>query len=256
MRMLEYTRKLENSNRELEEFAYVASHDLQEPLRKIEAFGDRLASRYGGTLNEEGRLFLDRMQNAAHRMRRLINDLLAYSRVTTKETKAKPVDLDEVLSGVLADLQVRIDEVTAQITADPLPVVVADHTHMRQLMQNIIGNALKFRHKDRTPVLTIKASIEPALDERNQTADRLTLTIADNGIGFDNRYKEQIFKIFQRLHGKLEFEGTGVGLATCRKIAERNGGSIDADGRPGEGATFTIVMLLPSLASVTTRAVA
>lgn len=245
LQMLEYTKKLEASNRELEEFAYVASHDLQEPLRKIEAFGDRLTSRYGANLPEEGRMFLDRMQHAAHRMRKLINDLLAYSRVTTKETKPARIDLNEVLSGVLADLQVRIDEVKAEIRADGLPSVNADQTHMRQLLQNIIGNALKFRKPDRNPVITVRCTVEPALDERALPVDKLTLVIQDNGIGFDNRYKDQIFKIFQRLHGKLEFEGTGVGLATCRKIAERNRGTIDADGRPDEGATFTVVMLLP-----------
>lgn len=249
LKMLEYTKRLESSNRELEEFAYVASHDLQEPLRKIEAFGDRLASRYGASLSEEGRMFLDRMQNAAHRMRRLINDLLSYSRVTTKEGRQVRIDLEEVLSGVLADLQVRIDEAKAEVRAGKLPAVVADQTHMRQLLQNIIGNALKFRVKDRAPVIDVTAEVEAAQDDRGVPVERLTLRITDNGIGFDNRYKEQIFKIFQRLHGKLEYEGTGVGLATCRKIAERNRGSIDADGRPGEGATFTIVMLLPAMAT-------
>jgi signal transduction histidine kinase len=250
LQMLEYTKKLEASNRELEEFAYVASHDLQEPLRKIEAFGDRLASRYGENLPEEGRMFLDRMQHAAHRMRKLINDLLAYSRVTTKETRASRIDLNEVLAGVLADLQVRIDEVQAEIHGSGLPSVNADQTHMRQLMQNIIGNALKFRKAGRTPVITVNCHVDPGIDERGMPYEKLTLVIQDNGIGFDNRYKEQIFKIFQRLHGKLEYEGTGVGLATCRKIAERNRGSIDADGRPDEGATFTVVMLLPASAPV------
>jgi signal transduction histidine kinase len=249
LRMVDYTKKLENSNRELQEFAYVASHDLQEPLRKIEAFGDRLVSRYSAQLPEEGRMFLDRMQNAANRMRRLINDLLAYSRVTTKETKALPVDLGEVLAGVLADLQVRIDESGATVRAAALPKVRADQTHMRQLLQNLIGNALKFRHKGRSPVIDVGAEVKSELDNREQPVDRLTVVIKDNGIGFDNRYKEQIFKIFQRLHGKLEYEGTGVGLATCRKIAERNHGSIDADGVPGEGATFTVTLVLPSMSA-------
>ena len=252
LRMREYTKKLENSNRELEEFAYVASHDLQEPLRKIEAFGDRLATRYGGSIPEEGRMFLDRMQNAAHRMRRLINDLLAYSRVTTKEARLTRIDLNEVLTGVLADLQVRIDEAKAEVRPGKLPCVIADTTHMRQLLQNIIGNALKFRMKDRAPVIRVDGEVEHTTDERGAPVEKLTVRIADNGIGFDNRYKEQIFKIFQRLHGKLEYEGTGVGLATCRKIAERNRGYIDADGRPGEGATFTLVMLMP--AAETTQA--
>jgi signal transduction histidine kinase len=238
--MRDHTLKLERSNRELQDFAYVASHDLQEPLRKIEAFGDRLFTRYGKDLPDDGRMFLDRMQNAAGRMRRLINDLLDYSRVTTKAKPFVRVALDDVLAGVLSDLQIRIEESGAQITADPLPSIDADATQMRQLIQNVLANALKFRKPDVAPHIAIKCIVGGNDEFYGMHGPRVRIEIADNGIGFDNRYKDQIFTIFQRLHGRLEYEGTGVGLATVRKIVERHQGTIDADGRPGEGATFVI----------------
>lgn len=237
--MREHTRKLERSNRELQDFAYVASHDLQEPLRKIEAFGDRLVTRYGKDLPDDGRMFLDRMQNAAGRMRRLINDLLDYSRVTTKAKPFTRVELGEVLTGVLSDLQIRIEESGAVIKSEPLPVIDADATQMRQLIQNVLANALKFRKPDVRPEISITCSTDDAARLGGRAA-HVRIEIRDNGIGFDNKYKEQIFTIFQRLHGRLEYEGTGVGLATVRKIVERHGGSIDADGQPGIGATFII----------------
>lgn len=236
--MREHTLKLERSNRELQDFAYVASHDLQEPLRKIEAFGDRLVTRYGKDLPDDGRMFLDRMQNAAGRMRRLINDLLDYSRVTTKAKPFTRVELGEVLTGVLSDLQIRIEESGATIRSEPLPVIDADATQMRQLLQNVLANALKFRKPDVKPEISITCSADGA--QAGHRPPHARIEIRDNGIGFDNKYKEQIFTIFQRLHGRLEYEGTGVGLATVRKIVERHGGSIDADGRPGLGATFII----------------
>ena len=232
-----HMKQLERSNRELQDFAYVASHDLQEPLRKIEAFGDRLNSKYSSTLPDDGKMFIDRMQNAAFRMRRLINDLLSYSRVTTKAKPFEPVDLTEVVDGVMSDLQVRIEETDADITIGRLPTIEADPTQLRQLFQNIISNALKFMREDIKPVIKVNATLIE--DQGPEVAtNRFRFTIEDNGIGFDNQYKDQIFTIFQRLHGRLEYEGTGVGLATCRKIVERHGGMIDADGRPGEGSTF------------------
>jgi light-regulated signal transduction histidine kinase (bacteriophytochrome) len=173
-------------------------------------------------------------------MRRLINDLLDYSRVTTKGKPFVRVPLDDVLTGVLSDLQIRIEESGAQITADPLPSIDADATQMRQLLQNILANALKFRKADVAPQIAIKCTVGGNDEFYGLGGPRVRIEIVDNGIGFDNRYKEQIFTIFQRLHGRLEYEGTGVGLATVRKIVERHHGTIDADGRPGEGATFII----------------
>lgn len=234
-----YLKKLEQSNRELQEFAYVASHDLQEPLRKIEAFGDRLSTRYGETLPDDGKMFIDRMQNAASRMRLLINDLLAYSRVATKVNPSKMVDLNQVLDGVLSDLQIRIDELNAEVTSTDLPSIEADSTQLRMLLQNLISNALKFQKPDTKPIVRIECQvIEPDIGEND--GEMVRLKVIDNGIGFDNAYKETMFKIFQRLHGRLEYEGTGVGLATVRKIVERHGGKLDADGRLNEGATFII----------------
>ncbi|MGI9478989.1 MAG: PAS-domain containing protein [Hyphomicrobiaceae bacterium] len=234
-----YLKKLEQSNRELQEFAYVASHDLQEPLRKIEAFGDRLSTRYAETLPDDGKMFIDRMQNAASRMRLLINDLLAYSRVATKVDPPKMIDLNHLLDGVLSDLQIRIDELDAEVISAQLPSIEADATQIRMLLQNLISNALKFQKPDTKPIVRIEAElIEPNLGEADR--EMVRLKVIDNGIGFDNAYKETMFKIFQRLHGRLEYEGTGVGLATVRKIVERHGGKLDADGRLDEGATFII----------------
>lgn len=240
-KMLEYTRKLERSNRELVDFAYVASHDLQEPLRKIEAFGDRLVKKYASLLPEEGRMFVDRMQSAASRMRQLINDLLSYSRVTTAAAPFARIALNDVLSGVLSDLQIRIEETRATVEVGDLPTIEADAMQMRQLFQNLIGNALKFRRKDVDPVVRITAELNDGAG-LPQPAPAVTIRIADNGIGFDPQFKEQIFVIFQRLHSRTEYEGTGIGLATCRKIVERHMGLIDAMGVPGEGSTFVLTL--------------
>jgi signal transduction histidine kinase len=240
-RTQEYTLKLERSNRELVDFAYVASHDLQEPLRKIEAFGDRLIRKYASVLPEDGQMFIDRMQSASSRMRQLINDLLSYSRVTTQAAPMTKVNLRDVLDGVLSDLQIRLEETHARIEVGAFPPIEADAMQMRQLLQNLIGNALKFRRKDVDPVIAVAGRVEEN-HSLNHEGPAVVLTIADNGIGFDNQYKEQIFTIFQRLHSRNEYEGTGIGLATCRKIVERHGGHIDADGKPGEGATFSVTL--------------
>lgn len=239
LELQKYTKKLEASNRELQDFAYVASHDLQEPLRKIETFGERLVTKYSDDMPEGAQKFIDRMDNAIGRMRQLINDLLAYSRVTTKAKPFVDLNLHEVVDGVLSDLQIRIEETSAQIDCEKLPSIMADSLQMRQLFQNVIANALKFQPNDVTPHVRITHQVFEG-NFMDGTPDRCEFRISDNGIGFDNKYKEQIFTIFQRLHGRNEFEGTGIGLATCRKIVERHNGTIDADGVPGEGATFII----------------
>ena len=241
--MVEYTKKLERSNRELVDFAYVASHDLQEPLRKIEAFGDRLVKKYISVLPEEGQMFVGRMQSAANRMRQLINDLLSYSRVTTAAAPMQTVALNDVLSGVLSDLQIRIEETGATIEVGELPKIEADPMQMRQLFQNLIGNAIKFRKKDVDPVVRITAEFITTQDLA-VPGRAVTIKVADNGIGFEQQFKDQIFVIFQRLHSRNEYEGTGIGLATCRKIVERHQGLIDAIGIQGEGSTFLITLPL------------
>jgi len=228
-----YAAKLEISNRELQDFAYVASHDLQEPLRKIQAFGDRLNSKYGDVLTDKGRDYLARMQNAAARMQTLIEDLLSFSRVTTKAQPYAPVNLKEIATAVVSDLEVRIEESGATVEMDNLPTLDADALQMRQLFQNLISNALKFRKKDVPPVVKLEAVGQGKMYE---------IKIIDNGIGFEEKYSDRIFTIFQRLHGRSAYEGTGIGLAVCRKIVERHGGTITAQSTPGEGATFIFTL--------------
>ncbi len=239
--MLQYTQKLEHSNRELADFAYVASHDLQEPLRKIEAFGERLVNKYGSTLPDDGKMFVDRMQNAAGRMRILINDLLSYSRVTTGAKEYQKVSLNKIFYEVLSDLQIRIDETKATINCDELPTIECEPMQMRQLLQNLLGNALKFRKADVLPILTVTSEIVPA-DEATGIGAHAKLIFADNGIGFDNEFKDKIFTIFQRLHSRNEYEGTGIGLATVRKIVERHGGTINAEGQLNVGSKFHVTL--------------
>lgn len=228
--------ELRRSNAELEQFAYVASHDLQEPLRKIQAFGDLLHSKHAAALPEEAKGYVRKMQTSAGRMSRLIDDLLAYSRVTTHTRPFTRVDLGTTVKDVLEDLELRTAKAGGRIEVGPLPVIDGDPGQLRQLFQNLIGNALKFHRRDVPPVVRVAA--EPA-------AGGWEVRVEDNGIGFEDRHRERIFQVFQRLHGRDEFDGTGVGLAICKKIAERHGGGIDARGRPGEGATFVVSFPAP-----------
>lgn len=234
-----FNQKLQQSNRELQEFAYVASHDLQEPLRKVQAFADRLAKKYSDNLEGEGLDYLERMRNAASRMQTLIQDLLTFSRVATKVQPFERINLDTITREVLSDLEIKIEETGATIEINDLPTIDADPLQMRQLFQNIIGNALKFRRADTAPVIKISARQLTAGKNKNQFCK---LFIQDNGIGFDEKYTNKIFTVFQRLHGRAEYEGSGVGLAVCRKIVERHNGTIEAKSAPGEGATFIITL--------------
>ncbi|PZO42231.1 MAG: hypothetical protein DCF19_08080 [Pseudanabaena frigida] len=227
------TERLEISNRELLDFAYVASHDLQEPLRKIQAFGDRLKSTCNDGLNEKGQDYLERMLNAAGRAQVLINDLLSFSRVTTQAKPFAPVNLSEILDGVLSDLEIRIEQTGAAVEIDRLPVIDADAMQMRQILQNLIGNALKFRQEGLAPLVQVRSRMLT-----NHGEECCEIHVIDNGIGFEQKYTDRIFQIFQRLHGRGTYEGTGIGLAICRKIAERHGGSLVAESKPNQGATF------------------
>jgi PAS domain S-box-containing protein len=226
--------ELARSNDELERFAYIASHDLQEPLRKIRAFGDRLREEWGAQVTGQGLDYLERMQNAARRMQTLISDLLKFSRVGRKQTFTE-VNLGQVTRDVLSDLQVSIDECGARVIVGDLPTILADATQMRQLLQNLVSNALKFRRKEEPPLIKVYSS---------EAGEFCHLFVEDNGIGFDERYLDRIFAPFQRLHSRNDYQGTGIGLAICRKIAERHGGSITARSAPGGGATFIVALPL------------
>jgi light-regulated signal transduction histidine kinase (bacteriophytochrome) len=232
-----HAQELSRSNAELEQFAYVASHDLQEPLRKIQAFGARLATKYSEALGADGGDYLARMEGAAARMQALINDLLSLSRVVSQAKPFVPVDLNALMVQVGSDLESRLDGGLIQIT--PLPSIEADRSQMGQLFQNLVGNGLKFRRPGVPPVVRISGR---DLDCVPGEIPFVEISVEDNGIGFDDKYAERIFQIFQRLHGRGEYQGTGIGLAICRKIVDRHGGRIQAHGRPDAGALFTIIL--------------
>ncbi len=239
--------QLDRSNRELQEFAYVASHDLQEPLRKIMSFGERLSRKYGEVITNEGQEYLTRMNNAAQRMETLINDLLSFSRVTRSDLKFEPTDLNQIFSEVIADLDA-VERTKAQIDLpDKLPSIEAIPSQMRQLFQNLLNNALKFIHPGRPAKVVVRcrqiagielAEIHALLPEK----DYCIIEIEDNGIGFEQSNAERIFIIFQRLHGRSEYGGTGVGLSICKKIVDNHQGAIFAEGATGKGAVFTVVL--------------
>lgn len=238
--------RLNNSNRELEQFAYVASHDLQEPLRKISAFSELLNEQYKGKLEEEGELYLERINSSSTRMRSLITDLLNYSRVS-RPTETEEVNLNSIVNTVKEDLEILIREKHAQVHHASLPVVKGNTSEFRQLFQNLISNSLKFSKPGTPPVITIvseNAQVEEIervpLHDPNKTYVAIRFT--DNGIGFEKEYAEKIFVIFQRLHGKDNYEGTGIGLAICKKITEKYGGTIFAQSTVGKGSVFTIVL--------------
>ena len=230
--------ELARSNAELEQFAFVASHDLQEPLRKIQAFGDRLKAKLDQALGQEPREYLDRMQNASARMRTLIDDLLAFSRVIRSAEPFVPVSLTQITKEVIGDLEVRMEKNAARVEVGDLPTIEADATQMRQLMLNLIGNALKFQPLDAQPLVKVQGRTVTSISGEQFCE----LTVQDNGIGFEEQYAEKIFVVFQRLHGRGEYEGTGVGLAVCRRITDRHQGTIVAKGKPGGGATFIVTL--------------
>jgi len=244
--LVRFAGQLERSNAELANFASVASHDLQEPLRKIQAFGDRLKAKCSATLGEQGLDYLARMQNAAERMQVLIQDLLKLSRVTSRAQPFASCDLNQILSEVLSDLEVAIETQQARVEIESLATIDGDPLQLRQLFQNLISNALKFRRPDEPPVVEIKGRVFELADTVIPAAkpgDRVCeITIRDHGIGFEQKFADQIFVVFQRLHSRAEYEGTGIGLAVCRKITDRHGGSIVAYSNLGEGASFTVTL--------------
>ncbi|MFF3015562.1 ATP-binding protein [Streptomyces sp. NPDC057939] len=224
---------LQRSNAELEQFAYVASHDLQEPLRKVSSFTQLLRRRYGGQLDAKADQYIDYAVDGANRMQTLINDLLDFSRVGRVHQQLQQVELDKVFARSLSSLEVSIEESGASVTSDPLPIIAADPTQMGMLWQNLIGNAVKFRRPDQAPRIHVTAARE---------GDLWRFTVTDNGIGIDPEYADKVFVIFQRLHTKDAYSGSGIGLAMCKKIVEFHGGKIavDPDHRDGTRITFTL----------------
>ncbi|MBD0400049.1 PAS domain S-box protein [Flammeovirga sp. EKP202] len=231
----QYMQELILKNRELEDFAYVSSHDLQEPLRKIRAFGDRLSKKEKENLSPKGQDYINRMLNSAERMQQLITDLLRFSRISSKAKPFEEINLNDVLRDVISDLEIAINESEAVIRTVELPTIKGDITQLRQLFQNLISNAIKFRNEDTVPQIRIDSSFDET------KPNEIEISISDNGIGFDDKYSERIFQIFQRLEGR-KYNGSGIGLAICKKITQRHGGDITASSQIGKGTTFTFTL--------------
>jgi len=226
---------LQRSNTEFEQLAYVASHDMQEPLRKIASYLQLLSQRYQGQLDADADEFIGYAVDGAKRMQALINDLLAFSRVGTKAKPIAPTDCNVIVRTALADLQFAIEDSGARVDVDDLPMVMGDATQLSQLFRNLLSNAIKF-HRDEPPVVRVSTE---------RTGASWRFTVSDNGIGIAPEYFERIFVIFQRLHGRSQYAGTGIGLAICKKIVERHGGQIEVRSIEGQGSTFTFT--LPAL---------
>jgi PAS domain S-box-containing protein len=242
----EKIRDLDRSNKELEEFAYVASHDMNEPLRKITTFLERLESKYKGELGADGKLYLTRISASVENMRHLIDTLLEFSRTARSHQPFASVDLNGIVKDVQSDLELKIEETATTLHTGVLPAIEAIPSQMKQLFDNLLNNSIKFRKAGVPPVITISCL---RLSRRQQEKHHLDagntwfrINFADNGIGFEPEYNERIFQIFQRLHGKSEFPGSGIGLAICKKIIDQHKGLIYATGKPDNGATFTIIL--------------
>lgn len=230
-----YVDELNRSNLELQQFAFVASHDLQEPVRKLLFYSDYLVSSYAGSIDEKGMGFLENMRSASYRMRSLIQDLLLFSQINREKLEFAQVDLNEIAQEASQDLEIAIEEKQAVINMPVFPVITGDKSMLRQLFENIISNAIKYSRPSHVPVVDITCKEDNGF---------LEIAFKDNGIGFDEKYVPQMFMLFQRLHGRASFEGTGLGLAICRKIVEMHAGSIWAKGQEGEGATFFVSLPL------------
>lgn len=247
-RLNKFVDKLAKSNQELQNFVHVASHDLQEPLRKVLAFGNQLKTKYGKKIGDKGQDYLERMENAAEQMQALINDLLTFTRITTMAQPFVSVDLARVAQEVISDLEVSIEQTGGRVEMADLPTIDADPVQMHQLFKNLIDNALKFHRKDDAPIVKIHSEFIMDNEGRSNTnsgnGECCQITIADNGMGFDEKYVDRVFGVFQRLHGRSEYKGTGIGLAVCRKVIELHGGTITAKSIPGQGTTFIIILPL------------
>ncbi len=238
--------QLDKSNKNLQEFVYVASHDLQEPLRKISTFTERLKNRFEDSLSEEGNMYVNRIMNSSKNMQTLLEDLLHFSRLSSTDKEFEEVSLQECMNSVLNDLEIKLEETGAKVHCDPLPSVKGYPSQIKQLFVNLLGNAIKFRQEHVAPVITIRC--EEVNHEKhselplNKNGRYVKLVFTDNGIGFEQEFSERIFMIFQRLNGKSEYAGSGIGLSICKKIVDNHHGFIYASSEPGKGATFTVLL--------------
>ncbi len=237
-------RQLEASNEELERFAFVASHDLQEPLRKIQSFSNLITDRYGNLFDADSTMFMSKIANSAARMSKLIKDLLNFSRISNHQEHFKPVSLNDIVRRILDDQELRIKGLNVRVEMGNLPVVPAVSSQMDHLFNNLISNALKFIRPGVQPLLRIQAKSIDGSAYEGLMADEsyVQITVEDNGIGFDEKYRDHIFKVFQRLHGKSAFEGTGIGLAICKRVVLYHNGYITAHSQLNEGSTFVVVL--------------
>lgn len=246
-RMLEYQiAQLDKSNHNLQEFVYVASHDLQEPLRKISTFSDRLQTKYADVLDEEGTRYVNRIAASCRSMQTLLEDLLDFSRLSFTDKMFEEVCVRDIMNQVINDLEMKIEESEAQVVCSEMPLIEAYSSQLRQLFTNLIHNSIKFRKANEPVLIRIDCAKVfhydyPALDMRKDK-EYVRIEIEDNGIGFDQEFSEKIFQIFQRLHGKVEYSGSGIGLSICKKIVENHNGFIFAEGVLNQGAKFTILL--------------
>jgi len=248
--LLENIERLETANKDLDLFAFMASHDLQAPLRKIRMFSDRLLAGGEGAVGSEARLYLSRIQEVSRRMQDLINDILRFSKISAEKQSFEEVDMNGVIREALSEMEGTIREKNAEVTVDPLPVLPASIVLMGPLFSNLISNSLKYTKKDEIPRIRIRYEEGPAVSGTNGKEPETRygrIYIEDNGIGFDQKYAEQIFDMFRRLHSNAEYEGTGIGLALCKKIVQMHRGYISALGRPGEGAVFIVSLPLRAI---------
>lgn len=245
--LLENISQLEAANKDLDLFAFMASHDLQAPLRKIRMFTDRLLASPDNAFGKEGQVYLTRIQEVSKRMQDLINDILRFSKISVEKQNFEQIDLNALIGEVLSELEGIIREKHAVVEVESLPVLPASTVLMGPLFSNLISNALKYSKKNVNPRVRIRYEEGPAINRGNGTEEEMRygrIYIEDNGIGFEQKYAEQIFDMFRRLHSSAEYEGTGIGLALCKKIVEMHKGYISAQGKPGEGATFIVALPL------------
>lgn len=234
--------QLEASNRELDSFAFMASHDLQEPLRKIRIFSDRVSAKCGNELDSESKVYIDKIQASCARMQNLINDIFTLSKISTTKSEMEKTDMNILIDDVLAEMELQIQERNAKIIVDKLPELYVNKSLIKRLFQNLLNNSIKYAQKEIDPIIRITSKLESIedLSGKSKLTKYHRIYLQDNGIGFDQQYADQIFSMFKRLHSNTEYEGTGIGLAICKKIVEEHNGFISAKSEFNNGSTFTI----------------